>query len=277
MAPEPVTGRVNLVVALGCEARPLIRHFALRQQRVVGGLRVYGNNRGLSLLVSGVGKSAVAAACGYLAGLQQQQSAEQAAWLNVGIAGHGRRAVGDGVCINRVTDFASGRISYPPVLVDPGAPQSQLVTVDDPETVYADDAAYDMEGSVYLSTVTRFVTSELCQLFKVVSDSPDTPSHSVTESVAAGLIESRLEAIDHLVTRLNELAADYNAIYRRPEEVSRLLERFRLTVSQQLQLDSLCRRYRALTGSRLDRQLDLNTIGSGRELIRRIEGMLPLL
>ncbi len=267
---------VNLVVALGCEARPLIRHFRLRFCKALGGMRIYGNDQNISLLVAGVGKPAISGACGFLAGMQHQSGGrQQAAWLNIGIAGHGSRPAGEGILVNRVTDQATGRNSYPPVIFNPGVPLSGLVTVEKPEKAYSDAVAYDMEASEFVATVTRFVTSELCQVFKIVSDGPGFPVHRINEEKVAEWMEGQLHIIDHLVQELSELSSEVNTIYGLPDEFHRLAGLQRLTVNQRSQFESLFRRYYALGGSNLSAELEAAEITDGRRLLRRVEELLP--
>lgn len=273
---EPI-GKVNLVVALACEARPLVRHFGLKQEMSRGGMRVYSDGKGFTLLVSGAGKSAMASACGFLAGLQQQQPSWQAAWLNVGIAGHGNLALGEGVRVNRVFDVASGQVSYPPLVVPAECPTSALVTVDQPQLNYDDDVAYDMEGSVFIAAANRFVTAELVQLFKIISDNRESPVAEVTEKKIVGWVEGQLGIIDRLVGNLTGLSAEYNGLYTLPDEFYQLAALVRLTASQRVQLESSYRRYHALGGGDLLERLKQTSIRDGKELLEKVRGLIPLL
>ena len=58
-----VTGSVNIVVALNCEARGIIDYFSLKRSGEAGGFVTYSNNDDVTLLVTGIGKTAMAAAC----------------------------------------------------------------------------------------------------------------------------------------------------------------------------------------------------------------------
>jgi hypothetical protein len=267
---------VNLVVALACEARPLVRYFGLKQEVSRGGMRIYSDGRGLTLLISGVGKTAMAGACGYLAGLQQQSN-RQAAWLNIGIAGHGDRTLGDGVRINRVTDLASGRVAYPPLVVPADCPSSALVTVEQPQLSYDDDVAYDMEGSVFVAVANRFVTAELIQLFKIISDNRESPVVEVTEKKIVGWVEGQLGIIDRLIGNLALLSNEYNGLYTLPDEFHQLAALVRLTASQRVQLESSYRRYHALGGVDLLGKLTHAPISDGKELLEKVQGLIPLL
>ncbi|MEE8624791.1 MAG: hypothetical protein V3T19_05575, partial [Acidiferrobacterales bacterium] len=134
---------LHFVVALQAEAKPLIDHFGLRR-RTGGAFPVY-ENENIALTVSGIGKVAAAAATGYLHAHTGNHSC--IAWLNIGIAGHGRRAIGDGVLIHKITDQITGRSWYPPLTFELPCASDGLITVDEPETRYRENGLYDMEAA----------------------------------------------------------------------------------------------------------------------------------
>ena len=85
---------LRLVVALSAEARPLIEHYRLERDSEARAFKVFRRDD-VALVVAGLGKVAAAAATSFLhlaAG-----GGRNAVWLNVGIAGHGSRAVGEAV------------------------------------------------------------------------------------------------------------------------------------------------------------------------------------
>ena len=271
MSSNEIGGQVNLVVALSCEARPLIQQFKLKQEKAIAGFRCYGNRDGINLIVSGAGKLATATACGFLAGSQIAKQAGGAAWFNIGIAGHRSIPVGEGALIHKVTDQLSGRVSYPPMVLSAQCPTSSLITVEHPETDYAEDAAYDMEASVFATTAGRFITSELVQVYKIISDNPTNPVESVTEQRIGHWVEGRLNIIEQLVSQIHNLAKEYNRIYSLPSEVFELAQLVRFTASQRVQLESACRRFYALGGKSLIDKLDGRNVRSAKELLVRLE------
>ena len=144
---------LNLVVSLVAESRPLIRHFGLREQRTARGFRVYHGD-GMRLVVSGIGKTAAGAGAAYLGALAG--AGQHEAWLNVGIAGHAELELGEPVHALRITDVATGRNWYPPQILDLPGRGLRVLTVDRAETLYADDAVYDMEAAAFYATALRF-------------------------------------------------------------------------------------------------------------------------
>ncbi|MBT8148200.1 MAG: hypothetical protein KJN90_15180 [Gammaproteobacteria bacterium] len=281
MNDKQIRGPVNLIVALSCEARPLIQRFKLKQNKNIAGLRLYSNGDGVNLMVSGVGKLATATACGYLAGSQgagqRESRSSEAGWLNIGIAGHRTLQVGEGALVHKVTDRSSGRVRYPPMVLKVQCPTTSVITVEHPETEYGEDSAYDMEASVFTDTAGRFATSELIQIFKVISDNPRHSVEAVTEQRISQWIEGQLDCIENIVSQMLDFVAEYNGIYAVPADYFELARLVRLTASQRTQLQSVCRRYYALGGESLIDQLDGKQPRSAKEMLVRLESLTDTL
>ena len=130
--------KTRFIVALGPEARPLIEHYRLAPEGDRAAARTYGSDE-VELAVCGVGKSAAAACAASFAG------EPPAPLINVGIAGHRVRPVGELVRAHTIEDAASGRRLYP-TLVRGSLPAAKIRTVDAPETGYATDDVFEMEA-----------------------------------------------------------------------------------------------------------------------------------
>jgi len=234
---------INLVVALPAEARPLIARYRLSDKTTLGGFRIY-RRADMSLIISGPGKIAAAAATALLAA--SNTSGEQAAWLNIGIAGHATQATGHALIAHRITDQASGKSWYPPQLLDLATATGSLVTVDVPENSYHQDVAYDMEASGYYAVATRFTTAELVQCFKVVSDNREHSTTTVTAERCAQLVTGKLDEIDPLLNALATQTQDYNSWHAAHAGLEQLTRQWHFTVSQQHQLAELARRWKVL-------------------------------
>ena len=134
---------INLVIALDCEAKPLIDRFDLkRQQEHVYPLYTSDN---IQLIVSGVGKLNAATATGYLAGLTK----EPAAWLNIGIAGHKKHGIGNSYLTHKIIDKHSDRCWYPAFTFKSSIATDTLCTFENAVTEYHDDLLHDMEASAF--------------------------------------------------------------------------------------------------------------------------------
>ncbi len=232
---------LHFVVALQAEAKPLIDHFGLRR-RTGGAFLVY-ENENIALIVSGIGKVAAAAATGYLHAQNGNHSCR--AWLNIGIAGHGRRAIGDGVLVHKITDQITGRSWYPPLTFELSCASDDLISVGEPETKYRENGLYDMEAAGFYATACRFTTGELVHCYKIVSDNRLTPAEQIRGKTVQALIEQRLDTIDVLTQTLKALAARLAKFQSDPRELARFLKHWRFTVSEQHQLRRLLLHWQA--------------------------------
>ena len=89
---------IHFVVALPAEGKPLIDRYGLRRRTLRSDYPIYEGND-ITLIVSGIGKVAAAAATACLHASTNDH--RPGVWLNVGIAGHSQRPVGDGVRTRR--------------------------------------------------------------------------------------------------------------------------------------------------------------------------------
>jgi len=234
---------INLVVALPAEGRPLIERYRLSEKTTLGTFRVY-QHADMALIISGPGKIASAAATALLA--SRNTTGKQAAWLNIGIAGHATHGTGQSLLAHRITDHATGKSWYPPQLFDLPTTTSSLLTVDVPENSYRQDVAYDMEASGYISVASRFSSMELVQCFKVVSDNREQSTATITAASCAQLVTRQLDEIDQLVSALVSLAQEYNSWRAAHTGLEQLATQWHFTVSQQHQLAELARRWKVL-------------------------------
>ncbi len=234
---------VNLVAALPAEAKPMVSRFKLKRVLPDRGFPVYSNQR-ISLVVCGVGKVNAAAACTFLYTLNG--CPQNTIWVNLGIAGHGLRAVGDTLLAHHILDAASGRQWYPVQAFKPPCPSDSLETRDRPDFEYDHGHAIDMEASGFYPTALRFTTAELVQCLKVVSDNPDRPGQGINAKSVQELIGDQLDLLDLLLVRLGYLA-DLLRETQIPDEVRQRYRRHcRFSESQYRQLDALLCRWRTL-------------------------------
>lgn len=262
------TPLVNILVAHWLEAKPLVLQLGLRQQSGKPH-RLFGNDQGVALLVTGSGKQAMAAGVGYLAGLQQVQGAAPA-WLNIGIAGHGETQVGTGVLVNRIEDRQTGQVYFP----TPGlwsGPGSALVTVDDPESGYPGDEAYDMEGAAFWKAAIQYGVLDLLQLFKVISDNPHQDVSQFRPEQVADLMTAQREAIAAVLDKLHEQAGSFQSRHAMPVAFTNLIQRLHFTATQRTQLRSLFRRWTAYGREQALEELVADYRGDARSLLSELE------
>lgn len=236
-----------LVTALPSEARPLLGHFSLTGQRLPGPFDLYLHD-GVALIVSGIGKAAVAAACGYLyATLEHRPGVSDSAlasaiWINVGIAGHGELPLGEALLVHEVRDQASGVRHFPPLLFDPPCATGTVITVDRVERHYDPPVAYDMEASAFFGATRRLASSELVHALKVVSDGPGDAPEAISRDRVEGWIQGHVKTLDALIDRCRGLAAEIEPLHREPPEFEACLDRWHFTTSDRRELRRLLRR-----------------------------------
>ena len=233
---------LHIVCALKPEARPLLDHFGLRA--LPDSARIYHNaDTRISLTLSGIGKSAAAGAVARTHGYFDADRSH--AWLNLGIAGHADLPVGQAVIIKKVTDAASGQTWFPSRVFPVTIPAHDLLTLDEPGSDYREEL-FDMECAGFFRAVSDVATLELAQALKIVSDNADRPMDGVNPDLASRLIEQNLPVIENIIEQLltlsellrdlNDAGPDYHAITGQRH----------FTVSQQHQLRSVLRKWRAL-------------------------------
>lgn len=263
---------LNLVVALAAESRPLVRHFGLTEDRSVTGFRVFRGGQ-VQLVVTGIGRVSCAAGMAALAA-SSGSTAAMPAWLNVGIAGHASHEVGTGVHALSVVEAATDRRWYPvQVLRLPGHGEA-FRTVDVPEIGYAGSYVYDMEAAAFCATAVRYATSELVQIYKVISDNRDHGVETVNKHHVRDVITRHLETVEEIVAGLSALADDVAATRPVLGELERIVGRWHFTTAQQHQLRELMRQWEALFGETPVLDEELNRCPSAKSVLAEISARL---
>lgn len=265
---------LRLVVALEAEARPLIERYRLERDVGARDFKIFRREE-TALVVSGIGKAAAAAATSYLhltAGGERD-----AVWLNVGIAGHGTRAVGEAVLAHKIVDRGTDRAWYPPLVFKPPCVTDQLTTVDRPERELASPGAFDMEASGFVATAGRFASAELVQCLKIVSDGPGTELEGLTREVVGRLIGKRLPMIEAVAVACGRLSRELRSLDAEPPELTTCLARWRFTVTERRELRRLLRRRQTLAPDRPLPLMDVEDSIRGKEINRRLRTWLDRL
>jgi hypothetical protein len=155
-------------------------------------------------VVSGVGKSAAAAAVAHLHRILAGFSVD--GWINIGVGGHRCYPLGTPILASEVRDQASGESWSPPIPFEPPCKMDRVVTVEQVERVYAEAVVYDMEASAFYKAAVGCGRSGLVQVLKVVSDN----RNSGVDSISGGGIERLLEAggdtIENLIAAVGRRA-----------------------------------------------------------------------
>ncbi len=265
---------IYLVVALPAEAKPLIAHYGLKAHTPAGPFPVF-RREAMVLVISGVGKINAAAGCAYLHALSGGRA--DAAWLNVGVAGHAQLPLGEIVLAHRIRDAGSARNWYPPQVLEPPCPTQAVLSVDRPEATYPGTWVYDMEAAGFYATACRFASGERVQCCKIISDNRAHATQQVTAKGVAQLIRARLDVVDTLVSQLDALTAEMAALEAAPAELERFLARWHFSVYEQRRLVGLLRRWRARTGGQGAWCVELERLRGGKDVLRFLEQRLDAL
>lgn len=234
---------IHVVVALAEEARPLLRAYKLQALPNTKAFRIYVGHE-MRVIVSGVGKTASAAAVGYLEAAFP--SAMSRAWVNFGVAGHRDLALGTTTLAHKVLDEASGRAHFPVFTFKPTSKTHTVCTRETVTTHYSDDALCDLEASAMLGVAIRFSTAELVHCIKVISDNATHPASMVTGAGVEELMTRALPAFENLRKALMTQCAELHIVEAPPPFFLELREQARCSVSEEHQLRRLLQRAAAL-------------------------------
>ena len=205
---------LNILVALSCEAKPLVDFYRLRKQSSGTFAHFYrpaqsDGDYAINVVVTGIGTINMAAACGWIGA---RTSKQRSAWLNVGTAGHATLAVGEVVQVQRSMQLHAKRAYYPPRVAKWVGEGCSLLSYNAPCTEYPPDQAVDMEASALFAIATRFTSAELVQSLKVISDNQQNGIENLNSVLISELIAAQVPRISEFADALIELL---------PHEVSR--------------------------------------------------------
>ena len=234
---------LNIIVALKCEAKPIIHQYGLKRRSGQHAFAVYENDD-IVLTISGWGKVAAAAATSFVHVLTGMRS--HSAWLNIGIAGHRERAIGQGVLAQKISNAATGRNWYPPMIMDVPCELENLLTVDKVEENFSENAVYEMEAAGFYETASRFSTAELIHCYKVVSDNKLSSVSGISAEVVTNLIENKLQDIECILSGMKKISNELCALDRIPGHYQEICDRWHFSVYQKAELQRLLKRREVL-------------------------------
>ena len=246
----------HFFAALPCEAKPLIEHFKLKKELSYTAFTIYRNAQ-ISLTVTGIGKSAMAAGVAYTLALFP--APRLPVLLNIGIAGHHTFALGTHFVPDKITDQETGRSYYPQLVISPPCATHTLVTVAQPLADYPSDSLYEMEASAFYETAIRFSSAELIQCIKVISDNSNNPSTDIKPAQVSKWVSSALPVIEKYYQQLSQLAM----LDKTPDanDYAEIITRWRFSSNEKLQLKRLLNKRAILIPHKA---LDLTELSSER-------------
>ncbi len=254
--------KIFIYTALPCEAKPLIDFYQLKKDTKTRCFAIYKNND-ICITITGIGKSAVAAAVAYTQALFQPEQAP--IMLNIGIAGHKQHAIGNIFLAHKLTDHGTGKSYYPPLAFTPPCATANLMTFAKPQQTYPEFALCDMEASAFYETAMRFSCGELIQCLKIVSDNEDVPAQGVNSQLVTGLITGQIPTVTAVLSELSKLEG-----LLKPQEYhifNELINKHHFSASEQVQLKKLLCRWRLLKGEQ-GINLVIDTAQNGKEFLK---------
>ena len=190
---------INLLVALPAEAKPITSRLELERVQPDLEFRLY--RRGdVTLVITGPGKVNAAAGTAFLGTLEDRR--RNALWVNLGIAGHAERGIGDVLLASSIRDLGSGEVWHPILPEDAPCPAERLVTLDRPDPDYDHEGMVDMEASGFFPTACRYCGIERVQVLKVISDNRSNPARGLGAKQVRRLIGEMIGTLETLLARL---------------------------------------------------------------------------
>lgn len=230
-----------LVCALPCEAKPLIAHFKLKKNLQSTVFPIYSSDA-ISLVISGVGKIHAAAAASYL---YLTQGAPEVAWLNIGVSGHAHFAIGTGFLAHQIIDGGNLKSYYPAFVFEKHSPTAKVITVDQPEVLYATDALYDMEAAGFYATTSRFATVEMIHCYKIISDNRDQSPFRINAKFVEELVQAQLSTLEKIFSALQQISYELTHLQHLPPVYDQCLQNWHFTTTQKHQLQVLLKKMQA--------------------------------
>ncbi len=235
--------KIYVFVALECEAKPLVIYFDLIKLDVNHPFLIYKNDE-IVLTVTGVGKVAMAGGLAYTLAIFPCR--HYPILLNIGIAGHMTKAIGNLVMVVKIIDEDSGKKYYPSrVIKNIPEEASALITVSKPRKYYIQDFLYDMEASAFYEMAVKFSSSELIQSIKVISDNQYSAIENIWPKKVSQWLTNNLNTIESIVKKLLKLQELIDPI--ECDEYQKIIKKWHFTVSGQIKLKAQLLRWSLLS------------------------------
>lgn len=233
--------KLNIVVALACEARILLDAYQLSRIETAVSFPIYVNkDRSIHLIISGIGKVNAAAAVGYIHGFTSSETA--ICYLNIGIAGGIQQTMGDIFLAHKIIDLATGKVFYPTIFSRPHISSIEISSVDKLSD-YPLNGLIDMEASGFFQAATSFITQEQLQVLKIVSDNSIESIEAIRPALVMELFSMRLPEIQQVIDYLLNLSTTESAQQLELIHFPDFNANWHFTNYQQHQLRELLRRW----------------------------------
>ncbi|MEY4210151.1 MAG: hypothetical protein RLZ92_530 [Pseudomonadota bacterium] len=259
---------VFIFVALPCEAKPLIQSWSLKKNSEHKPFSIY-ENQDFVVVVSGVGKLAMAAAVAYTMCLYANKA--DPILINFGIAGHSYYPLGNLYLADKVSDIEAGKNYYPQLTFVGNIPTSPVITLNKPSIDYDAGSLFDMEAAGFYEIATKFSSNEFIHSLKIISDNSVSSIENINEVIVTDWIAKKVNNIKQLVNNL------LNAREFRPKSNNdlyyQLIQQVHFSESNAVKLKKLMQKWQTVMGNSELKWTDSGA-SSGKELIAWIEEQL---
>jgi hypothetical protein len=227
--------------ALACEARPLIKAWRLKKMALpTAPFTIYADQSRV-IVITGIGKAAMAGAVGYVMALFVGSSADRIL-INLGIAGHPQHGCGEVFLADKIVDVETGKAYFPQLPFIVPCRTIALTTYSRPQIDYKEAALSDMEAVGFYEMATKFSSNELIHVVKIVSDNQYSSIDNINEVLVENWVGDRLVVIDELIGLLNQSRALLKQVdvHSLSEPI---LQRFHFTQANTNKLNALLKRW----------------------------------
>ena len=233
------------MVALHCEAKPIIDAYRLKKNASKPFDHYVDKAGQVELVISGIGALSMATAVGWIGACRTNiEPGQQRIWLNVGTAGHVSREVGEIVMVHGAGDEVQQRCHYPSMVAKWPGETDAVLSVSVPNDQYPGGAAVDMEAYAYFNSALRFSDSELVQSLKVISDNQEFGFELLDAAKLTELVTHNLTSIQHFIEQLQMIKPvgivvdfDFDSLFE-----------LRGTHSQRIQIRELVQKLQVMDG-----------------------------
>lgn len=253
-------------IALACEAKPLIRYWHLKKHPQKHPFGIYCHQH-IVLVVSGVGKLAMAGAVAYTMALFR--STRFPLLLNIGIAGHQNFDIGSIHLAHKVVDEDTGKKFYPQNLPGIGLASQTLKTRSKPDSSYDEKFLYDMEAAGFYEMAIKFSSLESIHCLKIISDNSQSSQENIDEQKVDDWIERQLPVVTEVVEQLSRVRRTI-ILPDCSVDFEQLDRHYHLTASNTLKIKILLERRRLLKGNDV-LNWNIGEANSVKDLLARLE------
>jgi len=226
--------------ALYLEAKPLIEHFNLKPSLNAKGYKIFKNDS-LKLIITGVGPTNAASAIGYVFGRYQDKISS---FVNIGIAGHKDLEIGTLVLADKISQ--KGRKSfYPQFSFECKNITKEVISIDEDENTYPEDALYEMESFSSYEVAAKFLPLELIHSLKIVSDNKGKEAGTIDEKEVSSLIEKNLSGIEYILFEIEKIAVNFSNLQNK--DASSFFDNFHFTATERYQLKMILSKLKTLS------------------------------